>query len=128
MLDPVAQVSLLTIVHIHVQGYSELHEMPLLALTFQKTKYYSLMSPVIEEAIESQCSNARHLFNAHSLLPLTMLPKLRKSKPIRGQFKLGSWSIYTGRAPVLFSTKSDHIIAENTAPPPPQKKNLGYSN
>ena len=125
MLDPVAQVSQLTIVHIHVQGYSELHEIPLLALTFQKTKYYSLMSPVIEEGIESQCSNARHLFNAHSPLPertLNMLPKLRKSKPIRGQFKLGSWSIYTGRASVLFSTKSNHIIAENTAPPPPPKK------
>ena len=66
MLDPVAQVSQLTQTLIHIQGYSELHEMTLLALTFQKTKYYFLMSPVIEEAIEPQCSNARHLFNAHS--------------------------------------------------------------
>ena len=45
-----SQVSQLTLTH--KQGYSELQEMPLLALTFQKTKYYSLMSPLIEEAIE----------------------------------------------------------------------------
>ena len=57
MLDPVAQVSQHTL--IHIQGYSaELHEMPLLALAFKKTKYYSLRSPVIEQAKGPQCKNA----------------------------------------------------------------------